>query len=471
MNSSSLSKALAGTAAIALTGIGACLWLALAGNLAAAALSGVMAVLSFLVLHAVARARRAVAHAAAVCRSIGTGDFERRTDETLDQGEVLQLLTNINFLADHTDAFIREAVASTQAIANNKYYRRILMAGMEGSFASNARLINRAIEQIQYRITAFSDNLSSFETFIGEMVRDMSMAGNDLSETARMMETSAASTSERATIVASASVETSSNVSTVSAAVAQLSASSDEIGNHVGRTAEVAAQAGAQARLGQKKIDGLSDAAQRIGQVVELINDIASQTNLLALNATIEAARAGEAGRGFAVVANEVKALSSQTARAIDDISGQIQQIQAATRDAVTAFNSVSETVGEIEEIAAIVAHAAREQSSATNEIARNVEQALIGTQEVSANITEVSSSADKTGAAAETVLTSAQNMNDSSATLTARVREFILELRKGPLDRRERVDADYHGPERRHDEPETKARAATPARARSRAA
>src|SRR3546814_392092 len=132
------------------------------------------------------------------------------------------------------------------------------------------------------------------------------------------------------------------------------------------------------------QVQGLADAAQKIGEVVNLINDIASQTNLLALNATIEAARAGEAGKGFAVVAAEVKNLANETAKATDEITGQISGIQQATREAVAAIQSIGQTIGQINEIATTIASAVEEQGAATQEIARNVQQASAGTSEVS---------------------------------------------------------------------------------------
>ena len=452
MNLSSLSKAIAAlglSAVFSVTGAG---WLAISGSFIGVGIAGVSALLALAGLFSLMQTRKTVLHASQVCRDLGHGDFEIRANESRDDGEMVQLLTDINFFADHADAFIREAMASTQAIANNKYYRRILPEGMEGSFKANAGYVNDAIQLIQDRILDFTDKTASFEDAIGGIVGNLTASGSELSQTAQMMESSAASTNERASIVASASVETSTNVETVSAAVEQLSASSQEIGNQVVRSSEIAKAAVEQVGMGQSKIDSLSEAAVTIGEVVQLINDVAEQTNLLALNATIEAARAGDAGKGFAVVANEVKTLSGQTAKAIEQISAQIQQIQSATNEAVHAFEKVSHTISEMDEITSVVASTAQEQSLATAEIAQNVDQALIGTQQVSENITEVSSAANETGVSAETVLVSADNMNQSASVLTGEVKSFIRELREGPLDRRENHNADYEGPERRED-------------------
>ena len=175
---------------------------------------------------------------------------------------------------------------------------------------------------------------------------------------------------------------------------------------------------------------GLSEAAQRIGEVVKLISSVAEQTNLLALNATIEAARAGEAGRGFAVVAQEVKALAAQTAKATEEISHHILGIQQATKESALAIESVSRTIGAVSEIAATIASAVEEQGAATKEIARNVSEAAKGTREVSANIAGVSQTAAETGQTAASVLSAATDLSKQSETLRSQVDGFFARIR-----------------------------------------
>jgi len=177
-------------------------------------------------------------------------------------------------------------------------------------------------------------------------------------------------------------------------------------------------------------VQGLSAAAQKIGDVVKLISDIASQTNLLALNATIEAARAGEAGKGFAVVASEVKGLANQTAKATEEISAQVAAMQGATSEAVTAIQGIGGTIGTINEIATTIAAAVEEQGAATQEIARNVQGAAEGTHQVSANIVGVNQAAAETGAAADQVLTSAEELGRQAETLRADIDSFLAEIR-----------------------------------------
>ena len=192
----------------------------------------------------------------------------------------------------------------------------------------------------------------------------------------------------------------------------------------------MAGEAVGQTRTTTDRVSELSQAAARIGDVVELINTIAGQTNLLALNATIEAARAGEAGRGFAVVASEVKALAEQTAKATGEIGQQINGIQAATQDSVNAIKEISGTIERLSEISSSVAAAVEEQGAATQEIARNVQQAAQGTQQVSSNITDVQQGATETGAASSQVLSAAQTLSGDSGRLKTEVSRFLTAVR-----------------------------------------
>ncbi len=269
-----------------------------------------------------------------------------------------------------------------------------------------------------------------FEAKTGKMVEALSSAATEMQATSQSMSSMANDTNERSVAVAAAAEEASTNVQTVASATEELSSSVSEISRQVAQSAKVAGKAVEDAKRTDKTVQALAEGAQKIGDVVKLISDIASQTNLLALNATIEAARAGEMGKGFAVVASEVKSLANQTAKATEDISGQIAAMQGATNDAVEAIRGISTVIDEINGIAAAIAAAVEQQGSATQEIARNVQQAAAGTQEVTRNIASVKESSSASGAAANEVLTAASGLSQQAEGLTAAVGSFIAQVK-----------------------------------------
>jgi methyl-accepting chemotaxis protein len=270
----------------------------------------------------------------------------------------------------------------------------------------------------------------SFESAVGEIVETVSSASTELEASAGTLTTTAEHAQELTTMVAAASEEASSNVQSVASATEEMASSITEISRQVQESARMAGEAVGQARKTNERVSELTKAASRIGDVVELINTIAGQTNLLALNATIEAARAGEAGRGFAVVASEVKALAEQTAKATGEIGQQINGIQSATQESVSAIQEISGTIEKLSEIASTIAAAVEEQGAATQEISRNVQQAAQGTQKVSSNISDVQRGAGETGSASSQVLSAAQSLSTDSNRLKLEVGKFLNSIR-----------------------------------------
>lgn len=270
----------------------------------------------------------------------------------------------------------------------------------------------------------------SFETAVGNIIENVGSASSELENAAVILTRSSAATQQLSTVVAAASEETSTNVQSVASATEEMAGSINEIGRQVMDSNRIANEAVDQAQKTDARIAELSLAASRIGDVTELITSIAEQTNLLALNATIEAARAGDAGRGFAVVAQEVKALASQTAKATSEISTQITGMQAATQESVLAIKEISGTIGRVSEIAAAIAAAIEQQGAATQEIARNVQQAAIGSTQVATSIADVNRGAGDTGSASSQVLSSAQLLLSENKRLKAEVVKFLATVR-----------------------------------------
>jgi methyl-accepting chemotaxis protein len=269
-----------------------------------------------------------------------------------------------------------------------------------------------------------------FQAAIGNIIDTVSSASSQLEAAANTLTRTAEVTQDLSGAVATASEQASSNVQSVASSTEEMTASVNEISRQVQESSRIAGDAVNQAQRTDARINELSQAAGRIGDVVKLITAIAEQTNLLALNATIEAARAGEAGRGFAVVANEVKALAAQTAKATEEISTQIAGMQTATQDSVAAIKEIGGTIGRISDIASTIAAAVEEQGAATTEIARNVGEAAKGTTQVATSITDVNRGAAETGTASAQVLASAQSLSAESHHLRREVDKFLSTVR-----------------------------------------
>ncbi|MCF4128175.1 methyl-accepting chemotaxis protein [Methylobacterium sp. SyP6R] len=271
---------------------------------------------------------------------------------------------------------------------------------------------------------------AAFEAAVGGIVGEVAAAAGELQATAHAMSQKAGSAAARSAEAEAAAGQAAGDVGAVAAATEELGASVREVGQQVGESAGLARAAVTEADRTAALVGELSEAASRIGDVVSLISGVADQTNLLALNATIEAARAGAAGRGFAVVAAEVKELASQTAKATQEISGQIGRIQGATGDAVRAIEAIGGRIRGIDGVAAAVAAAVEEQGAATREIIRAMDRAAAGTGSLTATIGAVAQAAGDTGSAAGRVLASADALTHQADHLGAEVARFLQGVR-----------------------------------------
>ncbi|KAA0074146.1 methyl-accepting chemotaxis protein [Tardiphaga sp. P9-11] len=313
------------------------------------------------------------------------------------------------------------------------------MAGAVKIFRDNAERVREleaeqgasALQAGQERQAAMAQVADGFDLAIGQIVRKVSAASSDIESAAGGLTRSAETTQQLSASVAAASAQSSANAQSAAAASEQMASSVLEIGRQVQQAQLISQAAVRQAEQTNARIGDLAQSANRIGEVVKMIKAVAEQTNLLALNATIEAARAGEAGRGFAVVAAEVKALAAQTAKATEDISEQITQMQTATGLSVSCIHEIGQTIDQISEISSAIAAAVEEQGVATQEISRSVQQSAEAATDVARSIVDVSRGAGDTEAASSQVHGLAQSLLHESGELGRSVAVFLAQVRK----------------------------------------
>ena len=280
----------------------------------------------------------------------------------------------------------------------------------------------------QHRIEAL---IQKFNNTVSALIGQVTQSANNMQHAVDDMAGMSRKTMDRTNDTMTATTETSNNVSAVAAAAEQLTAAINEIAGQMARSTTIAKDAASKTQSADTTVKQLSDAAHRIGEVIDMINSIADQINLLALNATIESARAGEAGKGFAVVATEVKNLAGQTSKATETIAGQISEVQQVVANVVSALNNIRGSIDEVNGVASTIAAAVEEQGAATREIAVNIQRTSDRVREVSTNVTEVGTMAAATNDNAKNVLDAVRSFSEQSKTLQHEIEGFLSSIGK----------------------------------------
>ncbi|MEX2453244.1 MAG: nitrate- and nitrite sensing domain-containing protein [Rhodospirillaceae bacterium] len=396
-----------------------------------AIVGGTVLIVALLAFFTVRGITRPVTRLTQVTERLAQGDLDAEIDIAETRDEIGRLVAQVKVFKDNlieTKALEqRQAEAEKLRLEAERKAEEERHQGEVRAAEERRRAESQASED---RRKARLELASTFEAGVGSVIDAVTSAATEMQSSSQAMSVTADQTSQQSTAAAAATEQASANVQTVAAAAEELSASIQEISRQVSKSSEIARSAVERAQSTNEKVLGLSVSAQKIGDVVELINDIASQTNLLALNATIEAARAGEAGKGFAVVATEVKSLADQTAKATEEIAAQIGGIQAATNDAVDAIRDITSVISDINEIAGSIASAVEEQGASTQEISNNVQQAAAGTHEVSSNMASVTQAAQETGNSASQVQSAAHELSTQAEHLKRSVDEFLETIR-----------------------------------------
>ncbi|MBK6693967.1 MAG: methyl-accepting chemotaxis protein [Myxococcales bacterium] len=383
--------------------------------------------------------RAVVRDISAVCRRAAAGDLEARVIGLPEDQDLLELSHAVNGLLDVSDAFVREATASLEHVAEDKFYRRIIEGGMRGAYRHAAKVMTEATERMGRRseelaalkarnlmlAKSFEDKVKHVAESVAAAATEMRASVGTLTETASVGERAARSS-------ATAAAEASTNVQTVASAAEELSASFRGVAQQVVSATEKTTAAVGRAAEACRSISFLAEAARGIGEVTKLIQDVANQTKLLALNATIEAAHAGEAGKGFGVVASEVKSLALETARATETIEAKIAEIRRGTDDSVRTMETMTGAIRDIDTLVATIATSVSEQSAATKEIAQSVEFAARGTSTVTRDVDHICQAAAQTGEAAHELESAALDLSRQSESLQNSVDEFLRSFREG---------------------------------------
>ncbi|MCP4073479.1 MAG: hypothetical protein GY742_17340 [Hyphomicrobiales bacterium] len=372
-----------------------------------------------------------LAQALEVVQGVSAGNFEIRITNITPSGKHSELLFAINDMIDRFDAYLRESVACLDHVNNNKFYRKIVETGMQGSFLIASKSSNSALDFMQKKQTGLTNITDDFENSVGLVVTSVASASTQLSSSSHAMRRVAEDTNTKANSVAGAAKATSSDLHAMATSLEGLTNSAAKIGKEVNSTRNAAEEARSDTDTVQSSVRSLSEEVDLIENSLELINQISSQTKMLALNAKIEATRAGEAGKGFSVVADEIKSLSDRTTEITTQVEDHVSSIKNSMQETIGGLSNVINKVSDIGKASSLISTAMDEQIAATSEISKNIEQASQRTEKVTNNIEDVTSATQETGSAASQVDTAATDLSSQAESLNSVVDKFLYSARQ----------------------------------------
>lgn len=364
------------------------------------------------------------------CADCASGNLESRMINTGERGNLRVFSNNINRFIDVSDAYVRESKAAIDHASREKFYRKMLRTGLQGSFLQAADILNSGINAMEDKTVRLHQAADELEGTVKETANEVLSSTTGLQSTSMSLSEIAQQGKTQSSHLAVASEDALNSVNTVASAAEELSVSIGNINQQITHSHDIAQKAVRRAEEANMVLNGLVGSAEKIGKVSTLINGIAEQINLLALNATIEAARAGKAGKGFAVVAHEVKNLANQTSGAIEEIAEHISATQSETQKTATAIEEIGKIIGEINDVTTVISSAMGEQSVATQEIAESVQRAARSTLEVSDIVSSASEASDKTGQSAENMNQAAAELVQQSGVLNSEIDKFLCGIR-----------------------------------------
>lgn len=358
--------------------------------------------------------REWIARVARVCERAAQGDLEHRLLHIPNDGSDLSRLAHsINHLLDMADAFVRESRASLDYASRGKFFRLVIERGMLGSFRHAATMSNTATQK-----------MATMDRNLQEVISTLASSATEMRATAIALNEMVQRATKESTSVSNAAEHTSFCVGHVEEVTLELTKAFAQVDHQSSSSRSLAQSAVTEAGRSNEVMGALTEASNRVGNVVKLISQIARQTNLLALNATIEAARSGEAGAGFAVVASEVKNLARQTAAATEEITNEIQLIQRTTDQAGTAIQGITRRIGDMCELSASIADSVNQQRAACTQISKSAEEAGSGTRSVFQNLSAVTGAIQQSSECASQLLQAADELSRQSETLRAALRK-----------------------------------------------